>query len=77
MTEPLSTRERQATLDLLAVMHGDGGHYTHEHGLEKSARDATDEYYALIKDRDRLLSALNRLQQAADRVIAVVERPRE
>jgi len=27
-------------LNLLAVIHGDGGHYTHDHGVEKSVEDA-------------------------------------
>jgi len=31
-----------AIRSLLARIHGDGGHYTNEHGLEKSARDAEE-----------------------------------
>ena len=27
--------------NLLAVIHRDGGHYTEEHGIEKSVKDAT------------------------------------
>ena len=28
--------------DLLAVIHRDGGHYTHDNGLEKSTKDAME-----------------------------------
>jgi hypothetical protein len=31
---------RRSLFDLLAVVHRDGGHYTVEHGLEKSVEDA-------------------------------------
>ncbi len=34
-------------LDMLAVLHCDGGHYTAEHGLEQSAMDALKEVYRL------------------------------
>jgi rubrerythrin len=34
-------RLRSILGDILAVIHRDGGHYTEEHGLERSARDAT------------------------------------
>jgi hypothetical protein len=30
-------------LELLAVIHGDGGHYVGEHGVEKAAQDAATE----------------------------------
>lgn len=33
--------------DLLAVMHGDGGHYHAEHGTEKAAADALVKYNAI------------------------------
>ena len=31
--------------NLLAVIHRDGGHYTQEHGIEKSAKDAEKKIY--------------------------------
>ena len=34
--------EMQALLNLLIVIHRDGGQYTITHGLEKSAKDATE-----------------------------------
>lgn len=33
--------------ELLAVLHGDGGHYQDEHGTEKSVEDAITKYYNL------------------------------
>lgn len=39
--------EAQSVLDLLAVLHRDGGHYTAEHGVEKSAADAMAEVLRL------------------------------
>ena len=39
--------ERDAMRDILAVIHGDGGHYTEEHGYEKSCADAQKIYYAM------------------------------
>lgn len=42
--EMLSTlpQPQQSVLDLLALIHRDGGHYTGEHGIEKSIQDAFD-----------------------------------
>ena len=39
--------------NLLAVMHGDGGHYTGDHGRLKSAKDATSSYYELLTEVGR------------------------
>jgi len=33
-------RNTRCLLDLLAIIHRDGGHYTEKHGIEKSAKDA-------------------------------------
>jgi len=32
---------KRLLLNLLAIIHRDGGHYTGEHGVEKSVKDAT------------------------------------
>ena len=37
----------QCVGDLLAVIHGDGGHYLAEHGLEKACKDAEKEVVSL------------------------------
>lgn len=41
----LETREQQAG-NLLAVIHGDGGHYVTEHGWEKACEDAAAKWYS-------------------------------
>lgn len=41
---------------LLAAIHGDGGHYQMEHGVEKAVRDAIAKYYRLVEQLDRLTS---------------------
>lgn len=38
---------KELLLNLLAIMHGDGGHYTDKHGVSKSVLDAIDNYYKL------------------------------
>ena len=38
--------------NLLAVMHGDGGHYISDHGWKKATDDAIEKYYALTSERD-------------------------
>jgi len=38
---------------LLAVLHGDGGHYQSEHGTEKAVEDAKAKYYRKLKQWDK------------------------
>ena len=40
--------------NLLAICHGDGGHYTAEHGLKKSVEDAIELRNKMIQERDSL-----------------------
>lgn len=44
---------------LLAIIHGDGGHYAAEHGLEKATDDATKKEGKLKIDSDRLALVIN------------------
>jgi hypothetical protein len=37
--------------NLLAVLHGDGGHYSAKHGLKKATEDAMEKYYGICQDR--------------------------
>jgi len=46
--------------EIMAVMHGDGGHYLHEHGPVKSAKDAMDKYFKKITKIDELQYELKR-----------------
>lgn len=39
---PTSQQKEQMFGDLLAVIHGDGGHYVEAHGWEKAAHDAEE-----------------------------------
>jgi hypothetical protein len=49
----------EAVRELLAVIHGDGGHYTIEHGIEKSCADAIVKWQAATR-LDALLDASGR-----------------
>jgi len=40
--------------ELLAVIHGDGGHYARRHGLAKATADALGHYYALVEENAKL-----------------------
>jgi len=39
-------------LDLLAVLHRDGGHYTANHGIEKSIKEAKIKYLTAVHKID-------------------------
>ena len=39
-------------LDLLCVLHRDGGHYTAKFGLEKSIKDGKLKYLKLVHEKD-------------------------
>lgn len=41
---------RQQLGDLLAVIHGDGGHYMHDHGIEKAIADAESRYLTMVDE---------------------------
>lgn len=47
------TQAHTHALNLLAVLHGDGGHYTAEHGFEKSCKDAEAVYYEKLTAADK------------------------
>lgn len=53
--------ERQSHGDLLAVIHGDGGHYVEEHGWEKAQSDAVDIVYKLKADRESMQIELRKI----------------
>ena len=40
--------------EVMAVLHGDGGHYLAEHGAKKAADDAIDKHYAIRAEIERL-----------------------
>lgn len=61
VTKPIS--------DLLAVMHGDGGHYTAKHGLVKSVEDAIELLHTKWKSPDQVRDACKAsLEKASENV---------
>lgn len=62
--------DRAALYNLLAVIHCDGGHYTGEHGVAKSAADAQQVVHA-----DR--AALAEKARISDKLVGVIEHDRE
>ena len=44
--------------NLLAVLHGDGGHYLDEHGMDKAVADALTRYYSNVMAADSKITAL-------------------
>ena len=43
--------------EVMAILHGDGGHYVAKHGAEKAALDAVAKYHALHAELERLRQA--------------------
>lgn len=56
---------RQRGGDVLAVIHGDGGHHTDAVGFDRSCADAVERWYGLIIEND----ALRARAEAAERAI--------
>lgn len=55
------TDKERMLLNLLATIHGDGGHYTAEHGLEESVATAVD----VVSDLHTRVGVLRRLVRDA------------
>jgi hypothetical protein len=53
-TDPEEEEMERHLRNLLAVVHRDGGHYTSEHGIEKSVKDAMELVPLLRADKDCL-----------------------
>ena len=51
--------------DLLAIVHGDGGHYLTEHGWRAATDDAMAKYCRIIRERDRLAELLVQFESLA------------
>jgi len=49
-----------ACREMLAVLHGDGGHYHQEHGLDKAYKDAMQKYYDRLEDFDAQMYKLTK-----------------
>ena len=48
--------------NLLAIIHGDGGHYTADVGLEQSVEDAKQVYYKLKQENEGLKQKIKELE---------------
>ncbi len=57
--------------EVMACMHGDGGHYLSQHGPKKAADDALAKYYGLIQQVE---SAAHQPSEAPDRAAALLLR---
>ena len=55
--------------DLLAVIHGDGGHYLAEHGPEKAVADAIDKYNRLLVELDHMQYVYRKRTQDAEQTV--------
>lgn len=51
--------------ELLAAIHGDGGHYQAEHGSFKAAEDVKAKYFTALNERDAALAQCAMLREAA------------
>ena len=63
MIDPADAEQYFALLtDLLAVIHGDGGHHAHQHGLEESCRQAHERIADLRRKLDTARERVRELQ---------------
>lgn len=54
--------------ELLACLHGDGGHYQDAHGMVKATQDAISAHYATIAALDALRAERDRYRAALARI---------
>lgn len=65
---------RQRGGDVLAVIHGDGGHHTEAVGFDQSCTDAVARWYGLIAENNALSAKLESLQRdLAARDVTIAE----
>jgi hypothetical protein len=61
--------ERKAVLDLLATIHGDGGHYVARHGIEEAALEAIQLWYRLLEGNSFELMAREDRADSAEKAL--------
>jgi hypothetical protein len=54
--------------EVMAMLHGDGGHYLAKHGAEKAALDAVAKYHALVAEREAARADAERYRKDAERL---------
>lgn len=62
--------ELQAVRNLLAILHGDGGHHTNEVGLARSCMDAADKFY---KTRTEIDAAESKIREVCNDLISLLD----
>lgn len=58
--------ELAAAKDLLAILHGDGGHHADAVGVARACKDAMDKYHQRVLQMDALAAHVERLVGALD-----------
>lgn len=55
LTDPTDTTSKAYQFqELMAMMHGDGGHYLQRHGAVKAATDAIAKWYAMLRKIEQM-----------------------
>jgi hypothetical protein len=65
----MTESERKAVLDLLAIMHRDGGQYAAKHGIEKAARDASELWFLRAEHHSFTSGAMKERYESAERAL--------
>lgn len=61
--------------ELLACLHGDGGHYQGDHGMEKATKDAISAHYEQQKALDELRAERDAYRAALERIASQWAQP--
>ena len=59
-----AARDQKELRELMAIMHGDGGHYMSEHGTKKAVADAQAKYYAILTKIDAWATSMDMIALA-------------
>ena len=62
--------------NLLAVLHGDGGHHQGQYGTEKAVKDAMVQHYARLKEIARLTTERDLYREELERVLVEYQHER-
>lgn len=69
--------EIQAAKELLAILHGDGGHHTNDVGFILSCKDAMQNHWANRVSNDATDAEIERLRKALDDMFLMFEEARK
>lgn len=71
----MTDAEVKAVLDLLAIMHRDGGQYAAGHGIEKAARDAIELWFERAQHDSFEMLAMRERAEKAERTLKERRKP--